>query len=143
MRGSVKRVDIEAAKEDLRLRTLDHIRDDFYHAGLTHVFSEPVAKIAMAACHEEVFERLLSCPIQSFVEQLERLILSVSPDIEATLVAWENLKAYTATIPCNCKQHIAKFFFSNVKIALTILRFRHSAKPGAERSAWPLRSLAR
>src|SRR5260221_9752736 len=129
MRGSVKRVDIEAAKEDLRLRTLDRIQDDFaqliylaslrdyatgtyYHAGLTHVFSEPVAKIAMAACHLEVFERLLCCPIQLFVGQLERLILSVSPDVEATLVAWEDLKAYTTTIPYNCRPHIAKFFFS-------------------------------
>src|SRR5258707_14819257 len=29
MRDSLKRVDVEAAKEDLRLRTLDQIEDDF------------------------------------------------------------------------------------------------------------------
>src|SRR5258708_24943645 len=89
----VTQLDDEAAKEDLRLRTLETIGYDFgrliylsslrdfntgeyYHQGLAHSFSEQAASAALAACHQEIFYRLTSSPLESVLAQVERFIRS-------------------------------------------------------------------
>src|SRR6266446_4034702 len=97
MRCALKRMDVEAAKDDLKNRTLPKLRDDFaqliwlatlrdcntgayHHDGLGDLFTGPVAHMALADCHEEVFARLVLCPLELFVSQVERFILASSPD---------------------------------------------------------------
>lgn len=152
MRCALKRMDVEAAKDDLKNRTLPKLRDDFaqliwlatlrdcntgkYHYdGLAHIFSEPIAGMALAACHEDVFERIVLCPLELFVSQLEHFILAASPDPQASLQTWEKLKAYTTTIPCHCKPQAADLFLSNVRIALMVLKSRQSSDLEKLRSA--------
>jgi hypothetical protein len=152
MRYALKRMDVEAAKDDLKKRTLPKLRDDFaqliwlatlrdcntgayYHDGLTNLFTAPVAHMALADCHEEVFERLVLCPLELFVSQVERFILAASPDPRASLQTWEKLKAYTTTIPCHCKRQAAALFLSNVRIALMVLKSRQSSGLEILRSA--------
>jgi hypothetical protein len=70
MESKLKRMDVEAAKEDLKNRTLAKLGCDFarliylsslrdfstgeyYHHGLAQSFSEAAATAAMTACHEE------------------------------------------------------------------------------------------
>jgi hypothetical protein len=152
MRSALKRMDVEAAKDDLRNHTLAKLPDDFaqliwlatlrdyntgtyHHDGLARLFSEPVAHLALLACHEEIFERLVLCPLESFVSQVERFILAASPDTRASLQTWEELKAYTTTIPSHCKTQAAHLFLSNVRIALMVLKSRQSSGLEILRSA--------
>jgi len=133
--------EVEATKQDLRLRTLEPIGYDFgrliylsslrdfntgeyYHQGLAHSFSEQAASAALAGCHEEVFYRLALSPLESVLTQVELFIRSSRCDWEKTVHAWESLEAYRVMIPSVCDRLVAELFRSNVKIAMEVLKSR-------------------
>ncbi len=135
----VTQSDIEAAKEDLRLRTLEPIGYDFgrliymsslrdfnsgeyYHLGLAHSFSEQAASAALATCHQEIFYRLVSSPLESLVAQVERFMRSSPHDWEKTVNAWETLEAYRVMVPSVSNRLVAELFRSNVKVAMEVLK---------------------
>jgi hypothetical protein len=135
----VTQSDIEAAKQDLRLRTLEPIGYDFgrliymsslrdfntgeyYHQGLAHSFSEQAASAALAACHQEIFYRLASSPLESLVAQVERFMRSSPHDWERTVNAWETLEAYRVMVPSVSNRLVAELFRSNVKVAMEVLK---------------------
>jgi hypothetical protein len=134
-------LDVEATKQDLRLRTLEPIGYDFgrliylsslrdfntgeyYHQGLARSFSEQAASAALASCHEEVFYRLALSPLESVLTQVELFIRSSRCDLEKTVNAWETLEAYRVMIPSVCDRLVAELFRSNVKVAMEVLKSR-------------------
>src|SRR5258708_20261452 len=144
--GQVTRLDVEAARQDLRLRTLDPIGYDFgrliylsslrdfntgeyYHQGLAHSFSEQAASAALAGCHEEVFYRLALSPLESVLGQVDRFIRPSRSDLEKTVNAWETLEAYRVMIPSVCDRLVAEVFRSNVKGAIEGLKSRGGIHP--------------
>ena len=154
MRTKFTRMDVEAAKEDIRNHTLALIKNDFgrliylastrdyntgkyYHDGLAFQFSEPTAERALAACHIEVFERLLESPLEDFVGQLEGYLRSAYPDPSQTADVWEKLQAYRATIPLHCGPLAVGLFVSHVKVALTILKSHPLVDPRDPQFASP------
>src|SRR5712664_843994 len=137
----VMQSDIEAAKEDLKLRTLEPIGYDFgrliylsslrdfntgeyYHQGLAHSFSEQAASAALAACHQEIFYRLASSPLESLVAQVGRFMQSSPHDWGKTVNAWETLEAYRVMIPSVSNRLVADLFRSNVRVAVEVLKRR-------------------
>jgi hypothetical protein len=156
----VTQTDVEAAKEDLRLRTLDPIGYDFgrliylsslrdfntgeyYHQGLAHSFSEQAASAALAACHHEIFYRLASSPLESLVAQVERFIRSSPPDWEKAVNAWETLEAYRVVIPSVCNRLVAELFRSNVRVAMEVLKCRGGIREEKHSASLPPRLLGR
>jgi hypothetical protein len=135
----IKRMDVEAAREDLNRRTLTHLGYDFarlvylcslrdfstgtyHHHGLANSFSEFAAAEAIASWHEEVFLRLTLGPFDSLVAQIDRFVRSSAKDYQATVATWQTLETYHVLVPSHAQPGASEFFRSNVKIAMQILK---------------------
>jgi hypothetical protein len=147
-------MDVEAAREDLRIRTLgpigydfgrplylasvrDYSTGEYHHHGLAHSFSELAAREALAACHKELFYNLAACPLKLFVPQVERFMQSACQDLQKTVDSWESLEVYRLTVPCPCDRLTATLFMSNVKIAMALMKSRHPVPLVKAQSALP------
>lgn len=145
-RADTQTSEVKAAMLDLERRTLAAIPEEFarlvflastrdyntgtyYHEGLAAQFTEQVACRALAACHRETFERLLSCPLEGFVRELEAYLGSTGARPGDVLEAWEKLEPYRVTIPVDCDPLSGALFFSNVRTALAILRAGGATRP--------------
>jgi hypothetical protein len=154
MQARLKRVDVEAVKEDLKNRTLEQFGYDFArlvyvsslrdlssgeycHHGLANTFSQTAASAALAACHQELFYRLALGSLESLVNQLDRFIQSTRRDYRRTLETWETLETYNVTLPSECDQTAAGLFRSNIKVGMALLKSRRPAQEGKYQSASP------
>src|SRR6266436_10449329 len=141
MRTKFTRMDIEAAKGDIRNHTLAPIKNDFgrliylastrdyntgryYHDGLAFKFSEAVAAQALSEAHRDVFKGLALSPLEDLVDQLQAYIHSAGAESNEVIRAWEKLEPYRVAIPIESDPLTTSFFLANVKIALAIVRSR-------------------
>ena len=147
-----RNIDLEPAITDLRNRTLARLPGDFNrlvylassrdlstgrysHDGLAFHFSETVASKAMAACHTEIFDRLLFCSLEELIVELRKYISTTEIRPGDVLRSWKHLGSYRVTIPSECDELAAEIFLSNVKIALEILQTRQEFALQHEQSA--------
>ena len=108
-----------------RLIYLASIRDynsgTYRHPVLSRRYEAMVAHRAFQICHKQVFGRLLTDPINKYVEQLEGYIRYSRAERDLFITAWKSLQAYRATIPLQVSTRASELFSLNVKIALSIL----------------------
>lgn len=141
MDARVKRMPVEAAREDLHNRTLAKLKGDFarliylastrdystgqyQHDGLAHEFSQDAAAAALTACHQEIFKSLATSSLEDLVEELEVYARCNQIEMTELISTWEKLQPYRITPPLQCDPMTTELFASNVTVALAILRTR-------------------
>jgi hypothetical protein len=149
MSYNARNIDVGTAVTDLRNRTLSRLPGDFsrlvylassrefntgqyYHDGLAFHFGDQVASRALAACHREIFDRLVYASLEELIEELRNYIASTDEREEDVLKSWEHLESYRVTIPSECDELAADVFLSNVKMALAILQTGQKPPPQNE-----------
>lgn len=140
--GSVtKRMDVQKAAEDVRLRTLakvsrpldrfiylastrDYNTGLYHHEGLASRYSAEVACEALADCHREAYRQLLSCSLQDLVAQMEAYVHSSEISPSDFIAVWRGIEPYRVAVPVDRDSFCAEFLFSNFRIALAIVEER-------------------
>lgn len=146
-----KRMDVQKAAEDVRVRTLSKIQRPldrfiylssmrdyntglYHHDGLALRYSREVACEALADCHREVYRQLLSCSLENLVSQMEAYVDSSHTPPADFVSTWRDIEPYRVAIPMDTDSFSVQFLFSNFRIALAIveehLAPRHS-RPAA------------
>ena len=144
MLGRFSPMDVEAAREDLKNRTLAKISLEFarliylastrdyntgryYHDGLAFRFSEALAAQALSDAHKEAFEDLALSPLEHLVDELHSYLRSVGAQSSEVIQVWEKLEPYRVAVPCESDPLTKRYFLGNVKIALAIVESREQA----------------
>lgn len=123
--------------------TRDYNTGQYHHAGLEMQFSESIAAGALAHCHQEIFRRLSQAPVEDLVSQLQNYVQSTGEPAEEVLESWMDLQPYRVIVPADCEKLLTELFFSNIKIALAILRARRDRSHEGPQCASPRPSLDR
>ncbi len=144
MSGQLRRMDVEAAREDLNNRTLARIGLEFgrliylastrdyntgryYHDGLAFQFSEALAAQALSDAHREAFQDLALSPLEHLVDELHAYLRSVGAESNEVIQVWEKLEPYRVAVPFESDPLTKRYFLANVKIALAIVESREQA----------------
>jgi hypothetical protein len=139
--SGANRSDVQKAVEDIQLRTLAHMpraldrfvylasmRDYdsglYHHDGLADQFSQEAACEALADCHREAYNELISCSLQDLVGQIEAYVKSGNTRPRDFITAWKDLEPYRVAVPVPVNSFSAEFLFSNLRIALAIVEER-------------------
>ena len=156
--ATTKRMDVQAAAQDMRRRTLAQIKRPldrliylaslrdyntgvYYQDGLASRFSEDAVCEALSDCHREVFRQLFFCSLEDLVAQLEAYADSTNAAPSDFIAAWQGLEPYRVSVPAETDSVSANFFFSNLRIALAILQNRLHARRLPRPDAWRQLSL--
>lgn len=150
---------VHEAAEDLRRRTLAQIarpldrliylasmRDYntglYYHDGLAAKFGHEIACEAIAECHREAFQELVSSPLEVLVGQMESYMKTTHTPPSDFLAMWKGIEPYRVAVPVGADQLSTEFLFSNFRIALAVLgerlHGRRRAEPGASQPQLPV-----
>ena len=118
--------------------TRDYNTGKYYHDGLAIKFTQEIASQALAACHQETFQRLVEAPLEDLVGQLDKYIKSNNSEEAEVISTWLELEPFRVTIPLNCDPISAQLFCSNLRIALAILDSRAKNPLKSCPAAWQL-----
>lgn len=141
MNGRVKPIRVDDAYADLLERSLSTISCDlgrliylastrdyntgsYHHEGLAVRFQPDAAREALKTAHEQIFLRIAGQSLEELVAQLEKYLDASRQDVSEVLRAWQRLEPYRIAIPMAANATVARFFLSNIRLAVAIVRHR-------------------
>ncbi len=133
---------VEAARRDLRVRTLNKIRTPlerliylaslrdyrtgrYAHDGLALRFSEAVTAEALRFEHIDQFHTVAFASLQSVVEQVDAFLGVADAERSEGLRTWKTLEPYRVVLPVVEDGLAVRIFLCNVRFALAILATKH------------------
>lgn len=131
-----RRTQLDKLPNDLtRMLYLSSLRDcnsgRYLHPELSPSMGIEQAHQVLTACHERVFNRLLTVPVSQYIVQLEEYIRYTRTEKSIVLTTWQSIEAYRATVPVSAIPIYRDLFCLNVEIALLILNGNSASSEAA------------
>src|SRR2546430_1920723 len=127
LRRSLAKIPGDLARLIYLASTRDYNTGTYHHDGLAARFRLDVAQKALEEAHRHIFYKISACSLQELVGELEVYVNSSGQSREEVLHVWQKLEPYRVALPVDVSPAIARFFVSNVKLALAILRRQETA----------------
>jgi hypothetical protein len=132
VRGALKRALPNNISRLIYIATLrDNNTGSYFHPELARRFTLRDADRAMSACHQEIYERLVSLDLEDLTDQLDIYLGSTRAPRARSIENWRRLRAYRATIPIQADPISAEILFMKIDVALAVLEARLPARPGS------------
>ena len=77
-----------------------------------------------------MFQKVAACSLEELVQELRTYVDASSQSREELLRAWQKLEPFRVALPMDVSPVAARFFVSNVRLALAILRHREAQEAG-------------
>lgn len=104
--------------------TRDYNTGTYHHEGLAMRFRADAAAKALEMAHKQVFYKVSAYSLEELVEELENYLKTPGQNRAEVLRMWQKLEPYRVAIPMGANTVVARFFLSNLRLALAILRRR-------------------
>jgi hypothetical protein len=113
-----------------RLVYLASLRDlssgRYEHEGLRDLYPDEAIQQAVAACHEELFERLLETPLMLQAKDLRECLEGMPGGLRAAVAHWRRMESYRWLMPECAAGYLKELFCSNLAALLEILAAEYS-----------------
>jgi len=126
-----------AVIEDFTSRTLAVINSDFgrlyyvcslkdpdtgryEHDGLKQIYSEGSVQQALTQCHEELFSRILECPLENQERDLRNCFECAGRNSRAVAEAWREKDFIRNLCPIGLPNYLNELFCSNMTAILSL-----------------------
>jgi len=100
----------------------DHNTGRYSHYGLELRFSSDAVHEGLRRCHLEVFQELVTLPLQEQTQDLIRFFTSLKTEPARLVEAWRRLRSYQILPPENCHPLGRELFGKNVETILQMLK---------------------
>jgi len=108
-----------------RLIYLASIRDynsgTYRHQILSRKYGEASVHCFFEACHQQIFSRLLTSPVEQYVEEIEVYLRYTRAERRSFIETWNSLQAYRAAVPLKAPKRACEVFFLNIRTALLVV----------------------
>jgi hypothetical protein len=119
--------------------TRDYNTGRYQHEGWLWRNTEADSNVALKTLHKEVFENLLASTLENFVREMVSFLDMTQADRQTAIRIWQDLEPYRTTVPEGCGELSRELFFSNVRMALSILQSRQVKAPHDSQESTPRR----
>ena len=131
VRGALERALPNDISRMIYVATLrDNNTGGYFHPDLARRFTLGEAHRAMSACHQEIYERLVSLDLEDLTDQLDIYFGSVRAPKARSIENWRKLRAYRATVPIHADDISVEILFMKIDVALAVLEARLPTTPG-------------
>jgi predicted metal-dependent hydrolase len=125
-RRSLSKVPGDLARLIYLASTREYNTGKYHHDGLAARYGLEAAEQALREAHRRTFEKIATCALEELVQQLQCYVSSTSRGPEEILRAWQKLEPYRVALPMDVHPVLARFFVSNVRLAVAILQHRET-----------------
>ena len=100
----------------------DYNTGRYHHYGLETRYSAAAVDQGLHRCHIQIFEELMTLPLEEQTRDLVAMFESVREDRKRLIETWRKLRSYQVLPPADCHHRARQLFDKNIEVMLRILR---------------------